>query len=103
MDSVNAQIALTEYYDTKFGIFDHGAATDRPLAAVALHDAEENGPTSALYETIRLFASTNVYKYFGLNLEEFLNLPREFTTLILEVSQDKTIKDSKVLSDLPGL
>lgn len=103
MDSVNAQIATTEYYDTKFGIFDHGEAAERPLAAVALHDAEENGPTSALYETIRLFASTNVYKYFGLNLDEFLAMPREFTTLILEVAQEKTIKDSKVMSDLPGL
>lgn len=103
MDSVNAQIALTEYYDTKFGIFDHGAAADRPLAAVALHDPEENGPTSAMYETIRLFASTNVHKYFGLNLEQFLNMPREFTTLILDVAQEKTAKDNKALSDLPGL
>lgn len=103
MDSVNAQIATTEYYDTKFGVFNHGTATDRPLAAVALHDCEENGPTSALHETVRLFASTNVYKHFGLNLTEFLALPREYTTLILEVSQEKTIKESKVLSDLPGL
>lgn len=103
MDSVNAQIATAEYYDVKFGVFDHGTATDRPLAAVALHDCEENGPTSAMHETVRLFASTNVYKHFGLNLTEFLALPREFTTLILEVSQEKTLKENKIMSDLPGL
>ena len=103
MDSVNAQIALTEYYDAKFDMVDHREATERPLASVALHDCEENGPTSAMHETVRLFASTNVYKHFGLNLTEFLALPREYTTLILEVSQEKTIKESKVLSDLPGL
>lgn len=80
--STDAQLLMRHHYETKFGIFDHdhGDGKDHPLALVMMREAERtNGP---LFERIERFEERQIYQKFGLNLIEFLSLPREVCEFI---------------------
>lgn len=73
--------ALYALYETNHGIFNHinGPNKDsQPLAMVAMHESENNTSDTTLYEQIELYLKLDVYKNTGLNLNDFLDLPREF-------------------------
>lgn len=83
---VSAQMLRLQHYETAYGIYDHDKDEDRdnPLALVMMREAEiTNGP---LFERIDKYRLANVNNNFGLNLKEFLSLPREWTEYILKVS-----------------
>lgn len=101
LKGIDAQIVLRQFYETKFGIFDHILnGNQRPLSTVALYDAEENGPSSLLYSRIESYMRSEVYKHTGLNLVEFLNLPREIVQLIFRITENKTHTEGQALSEV---
>ena len=65
---------------------------------MALYDAEENGPTSMLYDSIENYAMSGILKHFGLNLIEFLSLPSDYTLQLFKVAEKLTHKESDVAS-----
>ncbi len=95
---VDGKIALRAWYETKFGLYDHSTkGAYNPLSSVALHDTEENGQTSGLYELIANYAAKNIGTTFHISLPEFLALPKEYVTYILEIA------DKHKQTDLQGL
>jgi len=100
MNSVESTLVLRDFYETHYGIYNHlSGSTARPLASVAMHDAEENGRHSSAYEIIKVIAESEVLKHFGMSLIEFLSMPREYVTYMLEVSSAITNKNSNSVSD----
>lgn len=92
---------LRQFYETRFGLFDHIREADaRPLSTVALYDAEENGPTSLLYARINQYIKSDIYKYTGLNLNEFLSLPREIIQLLFKAAEGKARAEGQTLDGI---
>lgn len=88
-------------YEHTAGIYDHSQReVVRPLSSVALHETEENTTTSRLYSTIEAFKNKGIKDLFGLNLVEFLNLPSEYCTLLLEIANKEGNKNQSILDNL---
>ena len=98
----DAQLLLMDAYETGFGIYNHAQHTDnsRPLALVAMHWAEDNTTQSLLHERIEQFKDRNVYQIFGLSLTEFLDLPRDVCTKILEVCGKRQTQEDRIARDI---
>lgn len=101
LDNISTKMVLSEFYDVQYGIYNHDADDPdrprRPLALVAMHPKENPSEFSALYRMLDRFAHHQIYEKFGLNLEEFLSLPREMVERIFHVSAEKAKKDNKVV------
>ena len=99
----DGQILLLDVYESGYGIYDHSQhAVDnsRPLALVAMNWEEDASTGSQLYERIELFKERQIYQIFGLSLTEFLDLPRDICTKILESCGKKQNEEGKVVDDV---
>lgn len=81
-------MVLRDYYDTKFGIFNHfdEEARQHPFASVEMHNSENFTECSALYTVIEEYANGSIEKVFGLNLIEYLQLPTYWTRMLKDVA-----------------
>lgn len=95
LSACDANQVLYSFYETATGIFNHQDVARkklRPLASVALHEAEENTQTSALYEQMRVFIENDIHTLTGYTMDQFFNLPREFFYEILRECGKKVAK-----------
>lgn len=90
LNSTEAAIVLRDTYDLTYGIFDHEHDLSRPLALVGKHEREDTTEYGALYRVIYQFNTYEVNKNWGLNLSEFLELPREIGRLLLRISSENS-------------
>jgi hypothetical protein len=101
INSSDLQIALRDVYETTFGIHDHSHETEADaLSLVAMREAEDIGSGGLQYERIRQYHEREVKKYWGLNLVEFLELPTDILTYLLEFSAKEQAKTSRVAADI---
>lgn len=87
-------IILRERYAEKFGIADLGDPF-KPLALVAESPRDGNHLLWPLYNKIRRFQMLEVHKHYGLNLIDFLSLPRDVTEMILTELRDEAFKEAE--------
>lgn len=97
LDSITAQMLLREAYETSYHIYNHDAADANPLAMVTHHHKEEVSEYGALYRTFYNYRVKDVYKYWGLSITEFLELPREFTDLMMRIIDEEAARDKQRL------
>lgn len=101
MDMIDANIVLYELYETKYGIYNHlNPYKKRPMASVALHEAEENTTNSSLYEAIEGYVKLNIKDLTGLTLTEYLDLPTEFCILLANIASKEAQKKSTILGNM---
>jgi hypothetical protein len=87
LNSSDVQLALRDCYETTYGIHNHASdSPDQALALVALREVEDSASGGLLYERIRQFEERQVFKHFGLNLVQFLELPTDLVTYVLDLS-----------------
>lgn len=74
-----------------YRIFDHESVTarGRPLAVVAMHPKEDASTFSRLHRTIQRYDKQGIKDQFGLNLREFLELPRDYVELLFRLAVEK--------------
>lgn len=98
--SCERKVILRQLYETRFGIYNHLSkeAEQNPLSCVALHDTEENSTGSLLYSRIEQYIKSDVHKYTGLNLNEFLAQPREIVQWLFKLCEEQVKKDSAGLA-----
>jgi hypothetical protein len=70
------------------------------MASVALHEAEDNTTTSALYEAIETYHHKGIKDLFGLSIKEYLDLPNEICIKLMEVANKNTQKNNTILSSI---
>lgn len=75
---------LREAYDHSFSIANYDGDQTSGFDHILLHDAENYCPTTPLYASIELFGDREVHKYYGLDYAEFMELPRDVCTKILD-------------------
>lgn len=94
MSATEAREVLSSFYDRTYGISDHAFLAPeirklKPLAGIAMHEAEENVQTSSLFEAIELYDLKEIGDTFKMSLQEFLDLPRDIFNKVLEVATRK--------------
>jgi hypothetical protein len=103
LTSDGAEQALAAIYESRYRIFNHHdpiARKNRPLAIVALHDAEDRTANSSLYEQLELFVKLDVYKHTGISAVDFFELPREIVQHFFSLARKKVENESKLASEL---
>lgn len=99
--SVNAELMTRMLFDIDYGIFDHREKSrERPMAAVAMHPAENLIEGSMQYEVIRNFHRFNVHKLFGMTLFDYLELPVNVYHLINDMAQNDAMLKAKDMEAL---
>lgn len=74
---------LKEHYETAYGFIDPNDPF-RPLALVGESHRDGNYYLWNIFHKMRRFKMYEVSKYYGYNLTQFLELPREYNEWILE-------------------
>jgi hypothetical protein len=59
-----------------------------------MHEAEENGLNSELFDAIKLFRDNQVMKHFGISWPEMKRMTHEEFTWIMELSADATKRET---------
>lgn len=78
LSPTDAVLVMNDVYDTQFGFHNQMTKdTSRPMSSVAIFPNETNGYNSNMYALFEKYHESKVLKYFGLNLLEFINNPRE--------------------------
>lgn len=97
VDNITGKILLREAYDITYGIYNHDANEAHPWG-LTLHTPKEDywdyGPFKRM---VYFYRTKDVFKRFGLNITEFLELPRVFCDHLLEVSGELTLEEGKGL------
>lgn len=101
-NSSDLQILMRDVYETTYGIWDHGQDSDEDLLSLVAHrPAEDTGPeVGLLYERIRHYDEREIYKHFGLDLVQFLELPTDIVTYLLELGLKKQATNHNVAKDV---
>lgn len=99
LDNVEALLFLQDVYANANGIFDLRQRAKRPLHHIAMHEAEENGLNSELFDAIKLFRDNKVYAHFGLSWNEMKKMTHEEFNWIMELAADATKRDSASVND----
>lgn len=79
-------IVLNESYEQSYGIFNHNSDRANPLSIVSVHQTERYTEGSGLYNLIARYLKHPIKDRFGLDLIEFINLPREYTEELIRLS-----------------
>ncbi|SAL81759.1 hypothetical protein AWB67_05932 [Caballeronia terrestris] len=97
------QLALRDCYETTYRIHDHSqVGPNDALALVAMREAEDSSSGGLLYEQVRRFEERLVYKHFGLNLVQFLELPSDLVRFVLELSLKRQQSNSTTQEAVVG-
>lgn len=105
LSPIEAKIFMSDMYDIRYGIYNH-VQNKHPLSTVLTHDSEDvinNSLTKAVIEKYRIYEIQDLY---GLSLLEFLSLPPDMASMILDEGEkfykEKKAKESKTGSGLPS-
>lgn len=100
IDSVSAQILLREAYEVSYEIATPEEINDHPWGLALARPKENYTDYGTLYRTIHAFRLREVYKRFGLSLEDFLALPREYVEMIFDITRKEALEGQNTLDNL---
>ena len=91
---------MNDFYESHFGIHNHlQRDPNRPMASVGMFQNEANGYNSRLYALFKKYHEARILKYFGLNLLEFINNPREQIEWMFKLAEEFIKQDLKTDED----
>lgn len=93
---------MYDLYETVYGIFNHlhPTARNRPLASVAMFPSEDINDSGLLEVVIRRYIEKDIHSIFGLNLEEFLNLPMDIAEMLMDIAKDTRETKKQTLDEI---
>lgn len=92
LDNIAAQLVIRDAYETQYGIFDHGDPAAGPLALVEYRAKEDVSEYGSLYRTFYQYHLYEVHKEWGVDIIDFLSMPREYCALMLRISSEKAAR-----------
>lgn len=102
LSQFEAQCLMMDTYETVMGIFNHAPGPHkhaRPLAAIALHPSESHLGIRGVNTLIEIFINKDIHKY-GITLSEFLDLPHEQITKLIDVVDRKASRESEQIDNV---
>jgi len=100
MSRVDSTIVMREQYDTRLGIFNHAFDKERPLASVAMFEAEDFTKFSKLYDSYYDFADKDFKEIWGLDVKEFFNQPHHVVEMMKDITEKIRGKRNKLIDDV---
>ena len=100
LDSIGAQIALTEAYDHTYGIFNYDGIDYNPLSIVAMHPVEDTLKVGLKPFMIKRFRMYDIHKRYGLSLTELLALPRDTVTDIFDDAAKAIAEEEEQMQEI---
>jgi hypothetical protein len=92
---------LYDLFETHFGIHDHSKSSKtKPLSSVALHECEDNTETSLIYKAVERYTKLKINQLFGLNLIEFLSLPKEYCEKLMLLAIEHAKQNTNTLNEI---
>lgn len=94
---------MYDLYETNYGIFNHLNSTlnkNRPLASVAMFECEDINNNSLLEQVTRTYVKKGIKDVFGLNLNEFLNLPKDIIEILISISDEERRNKENIMSSV---
>lgn len=100
MSSIDAQLVLSEVYQTTYGLYDHRANGNpsSPLKGACLHPKEDYITLGARHNFIRRFAICNVAKVSGMSYSEFIELTKDECDVWFEVCEHMSKAENAALN-----
>lgn len=87
---------MNDFYESHFGFHNHFIRdNNRPLVSVGMFPNETNGYNSRLYTLFKKYHEARILKYFGLNVLEFINNPREQIEWMFKLAEEFIKQDLK--------
>lgn len=99
MDGYSAQLLNREFYETLYGIHNHADRTlskNRPLASVAIHQAEDTYTYSMLRRYLFRYRHHEINKNWGLSLSEYLNLPWNIANDLFAIDRERIRHETRI-------
>ena len=91
---------MQDQYEYQFGIFNHGAAGNRPFSSVAMFPSENYTERSNYYDALTEYAEGNYKEIWGLNIHEFLNQPPYMVRMMREITNNVMQKKIQAIGDV---
>lgn len=92
---------MYDLFETHFGIHDHSKSSKtKPLSSVALHECEDNTETSLIYKAVERYTKLKINQLFGLNLIEFLSLPKEYCEKLMLLAIEHAKQNTNTLNEI---
>lgn len=95
---------MQDQYETRYGIYNHQAELQpgeaRPLASVAMFPSEDYTKRSMLYDVLEEYAENNYKEIWGLNLTQFLALPRFQVEMMREITAEVRKRKTMTMEDI---
>lgn len=92
---------MYDIYESKYGIYNHlQPDPNRPLASVAMHECEDFTSKSVTEGVIRTYAKKGIMETFGLNLEQFMNLPMDIADMLVLIADEERASKNKTISEV---
>jgi hypothetical protein len=89
---------MHDLYESNYNIYNHLRPTiNRPLASVAMHPAEDFTDGSGLSAAVKVYIDNDIGGYTKLNLAEYLELPSDIATIIVEQCQAASKSKGKAM------
>lgn len=86
LSGLDLEILLRESYEQSYAVFNHNSAQANPLSIVSMHESERYTEGTGLYNLIARYLKHPIKDRFGLDLIDFVSLPREFTEELIRLS-----------------
>ncbi|MNG10775.1 hypothetical protein D3C84_942660 [compost metagenome] len=100
MDSIAAQIVITECYDEYFKIYESSSQGNSPLAIIAMHEAEDLALVDPYDLYLERYLAANVLKFTGMAFPEFMKLTKDRAEAILRRCDGMASKEDGEVANL---
>lgn len=100
LSRVDAQIVMSDYYDVRFGLFNHAESKARPLSSVAMFPCENYTERAPLYDAYKEYAERNYKEIWGLSVKEFLDLPQYIVRMMRSITVDIMASKESAISEV---
>jgi hypothetical protein len=102
LDSIPAQIIITECYDDYFGVHAQSSQGMSPYASIAMHESEDLALVDPFDVYLERYLVANVLKYTGMSLDTFMKMPRDRAEAVLKRCDTVSTKEDTEVNKLMG-
>lgn len=104
-DSVEIKQAMTEIYETVYGIYNHvqnaqaPPSRKRPFASIAHHKGEDFTETSTYMVSLKLYSELPIYDMWKIDFPTFMKLPSPVVQDMIDLAQLRKAKETQIVNN----
>jgi len=100
LSSPETRVLFDVLYDREFGLSNLNDETDKAIGPVLYREQESIDDVHSYKSLVRIYLDRDINKFFGLSLDEFLNLSRYARMMLVDLAEEQMIKIDERLKAL---